>query len=167
MKIFEFLINKKRKIEESEEDKIRKEILNKDYNRAFLFWGEYERDIEVNGKTITYSHSECFLADSKYASDITRFIRLTGKDINGKPIDINKKNYWSYGEWRGTDFYLEENGIEYKIEFCKCLDASWLNNHYISGNDIVNRTNKHNSIAIECKLERIEEQESIDEMFGK
>lgn len=80
MGLLDFIRNKRNlfKAELSEEDKVKNELLSKTFDRAFLFYGDTDKTVEINGKQITYSHSECFFADSKNFGSIKRFIRLTG-----------------------------------------------------------------------------------------
>lgn len=165
MNILDFLRKKIIKSEESPEDKIKKDLLSRIYNRAFLFYGDSDRTIEINGETITYTHSECFLADSKYPSLIKKFIRLTGDNLNGTPVSVTKDEFWSYGEYSGTIFHIVENGAEYSISSNSCLDESWLNDHSISGYGVVKATDRYNSIKINQQLEEVTEQKSIDELF--
>lgn len=172
MKLFDFLrtrISQKGevKVEDSEEDKIRKKLLTKNYNRAYLFCGEREKTDIINGNEITYLHSECFVADSQYPDSETRFVRLTGNNVDGAILNVNKKEYYSVGKYSGTILFIADNGIEYKVNSSISLDESWLSDHYMSGYEVVSRINEYNSIAINQKLKRIKEQKDIDSIFEK
>ena len=170
MGILDFLKNKKNKIvkkEESEEDKVRKELLSKTYNRAFLFYGDVDRTIEIDGQSITYTHSECFLADNKYPSSIKRFIRLTGENLDGTPVFVEEYDNWKIGDSSGVILYIQEGGVKYKISSSSCLDACWLNNHNMTGYEVAEATDRYNNIKIDSKLKNIAEQKSIDSLFEK
>ena len=170
MGILDFLKNKKNKLvknEESEEDKARKELLSKTYNRAFLFYGNVDRTIEIDGQGITYTHSECFLADNKYPSSIKRFIRLTGEKVDGNPVFVDKYDYWMVGNSNGVILYIQESGNVYTISSSDCLDASWLTNHNMTGYEAAEATRRYNNIKIDYALEEIAEKKSIDSLFEK
>ena len=167
MGILDFLKNKIVKKEESEEDKVRKELLSKTYNRAFLFYGDTDRTIEVDGQNITYPHSECFIADNKYPSSIKRFIRLTRENFDGNPVFVEEYDYWKVGDSGGVNLYIQEGRVEYKISSSSCLDSCWLNNHNITGYEVVEKTDRYNKIKTDSALKNIAEQKSIDSLFEK
>ena len=167
MGILDFLKNKIVKKEENEEDKVRKELLSKTYNCAFLFYGDTDRTIEVDGQNITYPHSECFIADNKYPGSIKRFIRLTGENLDGNPVFVEGYDYWEIDNSSEVILYIQEGGVKYKISSSSCLDACWLNNHNITGYEVVEKTDRYNKIKIDNSLEKIAEQKSIDSLFEK
>ena len=169
MGILDFLKDKKSKIfqiEESEDNKIRKALLSRSYNRAYLFFGECDRTIEIKGQTITYTHNECFIADNKDPASITRFIRLTGNNLTGNPINVKNYESWTIGGHNDRIFNIEENDVEYRIG-SQCLDRSWLDNHYMTGYKIVKETNNRNKTLINKTLKNIAEQEEVTSMFEK
>ena len=173
MNILDFLNRNKKsqnlntKTEDSDKDKTKKELMLKNYNRAYLFYGDYENTIEINNQTITYSHRECFLADSKYFEQIKNFIRLTGDNVDSKPLDIKSSTPWVVGKYSGTKLTVEDNELEYTISSSDCLDESWLNNHNISGHDIAKKVDDINNLTIKHQCEQINEQNEIDSIFEK
>ncbi len=170
MSILDFLRSKKNrtiKSEESAEGKVRRELLSRTYNRAYLFFGESDRTIEINGQTITYAHSECFIADKEFPTSIKRFIRLTGNNLTGNPVNVREYDPWKIDKYSGIIFYVEENGVKYKISSSECLDRSWLNDHYMTGYEVLSETDEYNTIKINQKLKNLAKQKSIDELFEK
>lgn len=164
MGILDFL---RRKNEDSEEDKVKKELLSKTYNRAYLFYGFTDKTIEINGKQITYSHGECFLVDSKHFGSIKRVIRLTGNELTGIPVDVSGKECWKVGNNSGVVLHIEEGDIKYKIHDCRCLDESWITNHNMTGVEVASRVDQHNNFEINYILKKLAEQEELDSMFEK
>ena len=164
MGILDFL---RRKREESEEDKVRKELLSKTYNRAYLFCGDTDKTVEINGKQISYSHSECFLVDSKHFGSVKRVIRLTGNELTGKPICVSEKECWQVGNTSGVVLHIEEGDVKYKIRDRSCLDETWTTNHNMTGVEVASRVDQYNNFEINNILKKLAEQEEIDSMFEK
>ena len=76
------------KVEESEEQRIERELKSKKYHRDYLFFGMCQKYMELNGRDVPYTYTECFLADGSQPLAINNVIRLTGDNVDGKPIPI-------------------------------------------------------------------------------
>ena len=151
-------------VEESEEEKTRKELLSKSYHRKYVFSGYYYRFIEVNGESIKYLHHEYFLADDWWPSTIKKVIKLTGDNLDGKPIPIT-------GAFRSVtnnrSYYLPEfvyDGQKYTLSQTS-IDVDNLKNHFITGIELAKRAQDLNNGNIDYALKKRAEQEQIDEMF--
>ena len=148
----------------SEEERIRRELMEKEYCCAYVFRGVYEKTIEVDGKTITYEHQNIFLDDSKYPLEITKVIRLTGENLSGKPITIDnyRREHVAFGkEYSGWWNYFDDEGHEYRL-YASSYDKA---EKYITGYELNESVKKHNTYYINWELKKIAKQEEVDAMF--
>lgn len=158
--------NKKIEVEETEEEKITKKILSNKYDCIYLFRGRYDKTHTLNnGKTVTYSHSECFLANSKYPTEITKVKRITGSDLDDKTIEVIDGESWSTSSFRGYHPIVEDNNIKYILDSMSLSKSSHLEDQYISGYHATTLMNQYNAVNLNYQLEQIAKQDEIDKML--
>ena len=152
------------KTEQIEKEKIRKKLMTKEYNGLYLFTGHCEKSIEVDGKVITYDHKDVFLANSKYTSEITKVVRLTGDNLSGKPISISRRRffetkthsgYWNYFYDEGQEYWLSSNNFSDNRE------------GFIMGSLLDRKAREYNEFSIKYELKKIAEKNEVDEMFNE
>lgn len=154
------------KTDNAENTAIKNELLSKTYYLPYLFIGKCNKTVEVNGRRITYSHHECFLADNQYPSDIKKVIRITGNNVTGKPISITDCIKWKIGEYGGYRVFFNDNNIDYTL-FSNNLDCYGFDGHYISGYEAEELVNNHNVYVLnhEANDNDINAKTEVDSMF--
>ena len=151
-------INQEVPVQESEEERIRRQLMEKEYHYDYIFSGMCRKTIEIDGKTITYDHREDFLTNSRHTDEITKVIRLTGDNLTGKPIIITYREfnsttgrYWNYFYDEGYEYFLSST----------CLSGSGS----ITGYELDKRERDTNKFYIDFELEKLAKHDDVDEMF--
>lgn len=143
--------------EESEEEKTRKELMAREYNSSYVFYGHYKKPLEIDGKQIYYRHSELFLANSSFQQSISQVIQLTGDDVDGRPIHIKSCIH----DNRGTHIIFNINGVEYEIS----NNRSYAYDLLYSGSHFQKIINDYNEWSKSRAIQELARQEENDEMF--
>ena len=167
MGILDVLKDRKNKLvtEEKPSDyKVRKNILSKSYNCELLYYGNITKTVEIDGKKISYTHSECFVADNRYPLSINRFVRLTGDNLTGRPITVDGRELWDTDTNPQVSLYIEENGVRYHINANTRVNRTWLNKRKMTGSEIEIETNRRNEVEINLKLKRIKDKNETNSL---
>lgn len=146
-------------ITESEEDKIRNELMSVSYRRGFVYPGYCSRVIEVNGQRIRYKHYEYFLADDNVLME--NVIKLTGDNLDGKSI-----HYTGYSFCRSTNLVFRIDGERWTLDDDHVSDKDF-NKEYISGYELAERAKNLNNTRIQLELNKLAKQGKDDVMFEK
>lgn len=143
----------------------KKELLSKSYHRKYVFCGQCDRIIEVNGQSVKYSHIDYFLADDWWPSTIKKVIKLTGDNLDGKPIPITGEFRFTPGNKSYYNPQFVYNGQKYSLSQ-DSIDSNNLENHYITGQELADRVTILNLQNINWELKKQEEKQELDAMFN-
>ena len=147
------------KEEESEEDRIRRELMSRTYDANYLFYASHWKTVEINGKPITYSHLECYLSSDEWPCATTQLVRLTGDNLTGQPIPIK------YRRFIPGEFGFPDETITWFVDFeQKCMlfpnsigNTCYPKNknlQYLTGYQIAEKVKEQNDCDLNRELER-------------
>lgn len=146
-------------IEETEEDNIRKELMSRTYDSRYLFYATHWKTVKINGKSITYSHLECYLSSDEWPCATTQLVRLTGDNLTGQPIPIKYRRFIPGesgfpGETVTWFVDFEQKCMLFPNSIGNTCYPQNKNLQYLTGYQIVEKVKEQNDCSLNRELER-------------
>ena len=154
-----------KELEDSKEYKIRRELMARNYNSRYIFIGSYERTVNIKGKLVTYNHEDYFLANNRWASEITKVIRLTGDRLTGESVPIESCEFWECGKLSGLNLQINEDDHKYILRSTSLRDAFAYNKDFYTGYELENKIKERNDIDLNYHIKKVLEQEEVESLF--